>query len=188
MPRIVAIVAVLVGACTFDADYSRGHYSCSDGKCPAGLVCANATCIAPPLDAADGNGPDAPQAALTCGDAGPFPASGGTTSGTTAARTSTVSASCNGSVMNGADAVYRIDLAAGAQLTITVGSGAFPVAGYAIAPCVVTPATPACIGDTYATAGSPVDVTAATAGTYFVIVDGTAAALSGAYTLTLAVH
>jgi hypothetical protein len=184
MPRIV--VAMIAGfgfaaGCVFDADYSKGHYACSDGKCPSGLACESNACVVPRHDAAVDTVIDAPPAALTCSDPGPFPASGGSASGTTAGRTNTVSASCNGTVMNGTDAVYRLDLGAGAHATFTVTGASFPIAVYALTPCTLAPATPACLDNVYATTGSPATVTATSAGTYFVIVDGTNAGLSGTY-------
>jgi hypothetical protein len=192
MPRIAALLVVGfaagVGACVFDADYTKAHVTCSDGKCPSGLACVANACVVPHQDAAVDTLVDAPPAALTCSDPGPFPASGGMTSGTTAGRANTVSSSCNGTVMTGTDAVYRIDLAAGAHATFTVTAASFPIAIYALAPCTLAPATPTCIDNSYATSGAPTTITAASAGTYFIVVDGTNAGLSGTYTFGIAVN
>ena len=56
-----------------------------------------------------------PTAALTCSDPGTLPGAG-----STIGRTSQVSALCGGEIMNGPDAVYRVTVPAGAQLTIAI--------------------------------------------------------------------
>jgi hypothetical protein len=94
---------------------------------------------------------------------------------------------CSGSVMNGADAVYRVDTAAGAQLLVSI-SGSFAVSAYVIAACNVSPATPACIGTMAATPGNPINVTTSFAGEHFIVVDSANAAANGTYTLTLDVN
>jgi hypothetical protein len=191
MPWIVVACAWLLGACFFDADYGSGRVKCSDGKCPSGLSCESGTCVARRQDAAtdgvDDAAIDARVAALTCADAGVLMSSGDSATGTTAGRSSTISAMCGGFVMNGADAVYRISTAASDQLLVSI-SGSFAASAYVIAPCSVSPATPACLTNTAATAGNPVAVTTATAGAYFVIVDATNAAQAGDYTLTVTVN
>jgi hypothetical protein len=197
MPRIARTWGLVAGsllatACSFHADYGSGSYTCRDGKCPAGLVCsANHVCVGPGSDAGGGDGAvdgvvDAPPAALTCVDPGPFPAAGGTTMGTTAGRSNTVSALCGGVVENGADAVYRVDTGVGARIQVSI-SGSYPVAAYVIAPCTIAPSTPACEGDAAASAGNPIAVTTTFAGQHFVVVDGANAGLSGTYTLTVQV-
>jgi len=184
MPRIAGLCALLVGACSFDAPYGGGHYTCSDGVCPAGYTCSPAKqCVQGGTnDAAIDGRP----AALTCSDPGPFPATGGMTSGTTASRSNTVSASCGGAVMNGPDAVYRIQLAGAKQLTVSL-TASYAASAYVIAPCQLAPATPACQSDTAAAAGSPLVVSLG-AGTYFIVLDGVNAAIGGTYTLTVAVQ
>ena len=191
MPWIVVACAWLLGACFFEADYGTGQVKCSDDKCPSGLSCENGTCVTPRRDAAadgvaDDAAIDARMAALTCADPGVL-ASGETATGSTATRSSTISAMCGGFVMNGPDAVYRITAAASDQLLVSIG-GSFPVSAYVIAPCSVSPATPTCLTNTAATAGNPVLVTTTFAGQHFVIVDATNAAQSGDYMLTVNVN
>ncbi len=189
MPWFVVVVcAFLVGACSFDGDYAGGHYTCSDDVCPSGLVCVAGECVSERKDAAlDTSMIDARLAALTCADPGLFATAGGTFAGSTASRSSTISAMCGGFVMNGADAVYRVDAASGDVLHVSV-SGSFAVSAYVIAPCSVSPATPTCLTNTAATPGNPINVTTTFAGQHFVIVDATNAAASGDYTLTLGVN
>ena len=184
MPRIAVLCAVLVGACSFDASYGGGTYTCSDGVCPSGYTCSAAKKCVPPgmLDA----GVDARPAALTCSDPGPFPVTGGMTAGTTSGRSNTVSAMCGGFIMNGPDAVYRVELATTKQLTISL-TASYAANAYVIAPCQVAPATPACETNTLASPGNPLVVSAA-AGAHYIVVDGGNAALSGMYSLTLAVQ
>lgn len=190
MPRIASICALaLVGACTFDAVYTGGHYTCSDGKCPSGYTCSKSQqCVLP--DSGTGSGSadaaiDAPQAALTCSDPGTFGAMGGSASGTTAPpRSNTVSASCNGSVMNGPDAVYKFDASIGQQVTASIAAS-YAATAYVIAPCSVTPATPACETNAYATPGNPLAFSAPATTTYYLVVDGVNPSLSGTYTVTL---
>lgn len=202
MPRFAALVvvgffnAVVAPGCWFSADYRSGNVACRDGKCPSGLSCVAAVCVAATGDGGGSNvrdaaDPDAKHdaaemAALTCADPGTFVADN-TVSGTTAGRTNTISASCNGTVMNGADAVYKISGTLGHQLTLTPHSSAYPIAAYAITPCT-TSGVPACIGNTYATDTTPVAITIPATTDYFIIVDGGNAALSGAYTLTIALN
>ncbi len=184
MPRIAVLCALLASGCWFDADYRGGHYTCSDGVCPTGEQCVAGECT---TSAGDGGSPDTTsEAALTCADPGLFASAGGTVTGSTAGRTSQMSALCGGAIMNGPDAVYRITVAAGAQLHISI-SGDYAVAAYALAPCAATPATPTCEGETGAVEDLPIVVTAATAGEQFVVVDSVSPIGSGSYSLTVSV-
>ena len=203
MPRIlqlwlgifVAMLAMLVGGCWFDADYGN-NVACSDGVCPSGLVCSSSVCVAKSIDApmteqdaaAHDAQLDAPaqMAALTCADPGTFVADS-TVTGTTTGRFNTISASCNATVMFGPDAVYKIAGAIGQQLTLTPHSSAYPVTAYAITPCSMA-GTPACIGNVYATDTTPITISIPATTDYFIVVDGGNAALSGAYSLTIALH
>jgi hypothetical protein len=138
-------------------------------------------------DAAVIDAPDAlVPAALTCTDPGTFIADD-TVTGTTMGRMNTVSALCNGIVMNGPDAVYKIAGTVGQMLTLTPHSSAYPITAYAIAPCA-TSGVPACTGSVYATDTTPVTIAIPAMADYFIIVDGGNAALSGAYSLTIALH
>lgn len=193
MPRFLVVVvsACLLGACFFDADYGSGRVTCSDGKCPSGLTCSAGECIPPTRDAAI-DGPvdvptDVPTAALNCVDPGSLGTTGGTAMGSTATRASTIAAMCNGFVMNGPDAVYLVTPGAGAQIQVSI-SGSYPVNAYVIAPCQVSPATPACLTNSFASAGNPITVTTSFAGQHFVVVDGPNPAQSGDYTLTVTVN
>ena len=188
MPWNLALcVLVLTGGCLFSADYSNGQFRCTDDKCPDGLVCTNQRCIKPSaIDAPAGDAPidmmiDGRVPAFTCADPGVVLPPGGTETGTTAGRSSTISAMCGGFVMNGADAVYRVTAAAGDMYLI----GITGVRAYVIAPCSASPATPTCLGNAFASAGNPIAITAAFAGHHFIVVDHETPATTGAYTLTV---
>lgn len=194
MHRIVLACACLVGGCFFEADYRSGAVRCSDGKCPSGLACIGGTCLPPNQDAAvDAEDaaidamPDAPVAALTCVQPGLLDSAGDTASGSTTGRSSTVSAMCGGFVMNGPDAVYRIDTAASDQLVLSI-SGSYPVNAYVLAPCSAAPTTPMCLTNMAASQGNPISVTTTMAGNHWIVVDGPNAAQSGSYTLTVTVN
>ena len=189
MPWNVALCVFVMTGCVFSADYGGGRYRCSDGVCPEGLVCtADQRCVASTaidastVDAVPDAMIDARLAALTCADPGPVPAAGSTEMGTTAGRTSTISSSCGGFVMNGADAVYRLTVAAAGDMYLIGITG---VKAYVIAPCSTTPATPVCLGNAFASSGNPVAITAAFAGQHYIVVDHESPATSGAYTLTV---
>ena len=189
--RGVAVMLLALAGCFFDADYRGGQYKCSDGVCPSGLTCEQGTCVEIRKDGAvdvmDGPTFDAPPRAATCADPQPFPAAGGTASGTTTGRNNTVTAMCSGSIMTGTDAVYRVDATNGAHLLVSI-SGFSNAAAYVLAPCSAQPATPACIGTNAATQGNPINVTASFTGQYFIVVDSANAGANGTYTLTLDVQ
>lgn len=201
MPRLAPLVVVgffnvSVGAgCWFSADYRSGNVACHDDVCPSGLTCVEGVCVAhAPSDGAGSGVHDAPMidapvqmAALTCADPGTFVADN-TVSGTTAppGRTNMLSTSCNGTVMNGNDAVYKIAGTMGQHITLTPHSSAYPVAAYLIAPC--TPGFPTCISGVFATDTTPAMITLGSTGDFFIVVDGINAGLSGAYTLTVTVN
>lgn len=166
MPRIALVVAALAGGCFFEATYRRDA-AVVDDDAPA-----------------DGAGSDARVAAMTCVDPGLLT---GTATGTTASRSNLVTASCEGSVMNGPDAVYRIDAQVGAQLLVSI-SGSYAVNAYVLAPCSAAPATPTCLTNMAAAVGDPISVTTTFAGQHFIVVDNPNPALSGTYTLTVTVQ
>lgn len=189
MPRFVLACAVVssLGACRFDADYTGAHFTCTDGVCPSGLACVAKVCVAPgDAASADARAIDARPAALTCADPGVLPAGGGSASGTTATRADAMSATCNALVMNGPDAVYAVDAALGQHVAISI-AGSYPVRAYLLTPCLPAPQQPTCIGNAFASAGSPVTITAAVAGRQYVVVDGENAALAGTYDLAVTV-
>lgn len=187
MPRILL---VLLAGCSFEAEYGPGVRCESDGRCPDGLFCHFGVCgpnrtldggiDAPPADAMV----DARLAALTCADPGVVPAGGGSSAGTTAGRSSLVSAMCNGSIMNGGDAVYRIDLAAPAMLLVAITGGR---EAYVLASCEPAPATPVCTGSMAATEGNPI-APSLPAGTHFIVVDDATAGSTGSYSLDVTVQ
>lgn len=196
MPRIALVcLCLLVGACSFDADYSGGTYYCSGGaRCPSGLECrgdlpGKPECREPRRDAAidaldDDAMPDARQALLTCGDPGVLPIAGDTVTGSTANRTNMVAPLCSGSMMFGFDAVYRLDVAAGKQVTLNVAASHAATA-YIVQPCV---SNMGCVGNTYAFPNSPATITVLAGGPPFIVVDSGLAAAAGMYTLDVIVN
>ena len=197
MPRFTALVVVgifNVAGCWFSADYRSGNVACRDGICPSGLTCVSEVCVA---NAGDGGGsnahdaridgmPDAVEmAALTCADPGTFIADN-TVSGTTTGHSNALMTTCNGTVMNGNDTVYKIAGSLNHQVTLTPHSSAYPVTAYVITPC--TPGFPTCVGNTFATDTAPATVTFNQTTDFFIVVDGLNPAQSGAYTLTIALN
>ncbi len=190
MPWIALVCACLVGACSFDADYSGGMYRCTkDGKCPSGLKCSDSkVCIAGDdagLDASSDAMSDARQAALTCADPGLLPATGGSDVNTTSGKSPKVSAQCNGTVMTAADTVYKIEPGAGKQMLvgITTTDSGFSVTAYVTTTCPSS----ACLTNAYATPGNPISITAL-AGPHYIVVDSGLSAASGPYTLDVSVN
>jgi hypothetical protein len=165
----------------FRADYDGAELTCSDGRCPPGAQCQGGRCIRSTSDGGTDAPTDATPHALTCADPMPVPATGGTFPGTTAGRGSTVSSMCNGFIMNGPDAVYSIDLAAGAQVQIGITGQR---EAYLIQPCA---SSPPCLGNMRAAAEAPISLTAP-AGRSFIVVDDELAGAEGEYTLTVTVN
>lgn len=190
MPRIPLLVAAICAAalagCFFSADYGSGNFTCTDNVCPADFECIAGHCqrirhdAGPPIDMMI----DARLPALTCADPGAIPATGGMADGTTVGRSNTVASACGGFVFNGKDAIYKIDLTAGKMLHVDVKGGR---KAYVIAACIVSPNTPACIGNTVALPGSPITVTPA-AGPSFIIVDDENPANASAYMLDVTIN
>jgi hypothetical protein len=187
MPRSpVLCVLFLVGACSFEADYSAGGFTCEDGRCPAGLECSVEQVCGPPADAAvdtPSDIPDASEPALTCDDPGLL-ASGTVFSGDTAGKPMVVAPLCNGFVMNGREAVYRIEAAAGDQLLVEILQG--PLRAYVIdgADC---PTATTCIANAVAIRNVPATVSPG-AGVAYVIVDHELAGTDGTYQLKVTVQ
>lgn len=199
MPRIVvACACLLVGACSFDANYSGATIYCSDDKCPSGLSCETdgqgaKVCREPRRDAAvdvtdSRDAQDARQQALTCNDPGIIPMTGGTVTGTTANRPlgNSITTTCNGSMMLGYDAVYRLDnVGAGMQVNVSISAmGWTGAAAYIIQPCATNTN---CIGNIYAQPNASVNITTVAAGVPYVVVDSTLSGTNGQYTLSVSV-
>ena len=89
--------------------------------------------------------------------------------------------------MNGTDAVYKVAAGASQHVVVSVVSGDFPAKAYVLQPCTPAPATPTCLGNSYAAIGNPISVATTTAGDYFVVVDCDLAADAGAYSMTVSV-
>ena len=173
----IAVVCLLVVGCSFDADYAGAR--CSD-VCPSHLECrmvgGDKQCLEKRKDAAvdmpldmmvDGN--DAMPPRLDCGDPGIL-SSGVTVSGTTVGRTNLMQSFCGGGFQNAADAVYQITtMQPNKQLNVTITTAS--LSAYVINACMTGTNTPACLGGSAASNGSPITVTAANAGAYFVVVD-----------------
>ena len=196
MPRIALVCLLLVGACRFDADYSGANVRCSDDMCPAGLECrvvdGQKVCREPRMDAAvdmpgdmsdaDGN----PGVALTCADPGIL-TSGQTVSGNTTARMNLMTSFCGGGVQNAFDAVYRITTTApNKQLLVNISNSS--LSAYVLNACMQQPNTAACLGSNPANQGNPINVAAAAAANYWVVVDNLNAGLVGPYTLTVTIQ
>jgi hypothetical protein len=183
-PRVKhALVLLFIGGCFFDADYSSGHYTCTDGVCPSGLVCVERQCVMERKDAAvidTMSVVDAKPHAATCADPQPFPSTGGMTGGTTVGRANNMTSMCAGAIQNGLDAVYDIGPTTGPILVSVTGS--FAVTAYAVSTCT---ATTACVSNTTAVPENPLSIPA---GTYWIVVDSVNPAASGTYTLTLEVQ
>ncbi len=195
MPWKLALCALLLGACFFDASYGPG-VRCNDGKCPSGLICVtqgeDRRCLtevpidAPPDSPRIDASPDGPPAnALTCVDPGPIAAGGGTFSGATLNRSNFVTATCGGFVMNGRDAVYRVtNTTVGDHILVSITG----VKAYVLAPCAATPAIPTCLGNSFASPGNPISVTTTFVGPHFIVVDHETAGLGAAYSLMVTVN
>lgn len=174
--RGVVVVALFSG-CSFAADYGGGTYTCSDGKCPSGLSCVAEVCVDPTMIDAPVDLPiDEAVHALTCADPGAI-ALGGSESGTTTGKPSNLGSMCGGFVMNGKEAVYKIELTGSAVVVGVTGQRK----AYVIAQCVVP--APACLGNAFATEGNPISVTPAV-GASFIVVDDENPANDGSYTVT----
>jgi hypothetical protein len=197
MPRIALVCLLLVGACRFDADYTGATVRCSDEMCPAGLECrevdGHKVCLEKRMDAAidmpaDTMGMDAdgnPGVALTCVDPGIL-TSGQPVSGNTTPRMNLMTSFCGGGVQNAYDAVYRITTTApNKQLLVSINSS---LSAYVLNACMQTPNTAACLGSNPANQGNPINVAAAAAGNYWVVVDNLNAGIMGPYTLTVTIQ
>jgi hypothetical protein len=189
MPRIALVVLCVLGGCSFEANYADGVYRCTDGMCPAPLVCEqnldkDYVCRTERRDAAvDGSGDGsmgdaAPAHAMTCTDPQPL-INNESFKSTTHDRSPKLATACLNRTMYGPDAVHAIEPGAGKTMTIKVDA-AFAATAYVLSGCSQT----ACNGNVYATPGNPVSVYTL-AGVHYVVVDSTAANVDGDYTLTV---
>lgn len=190
MPRIALVCACLAGACSFEADYTEGPFYCRDSPaCPDGLTCAEDKVCRPLADAAihtpDDAMIDARVAALNCADPGVLGQASGAVTGSTSSRLDTVQAMCDGSVMFGRDAVYRVDVDAGAMILVDIAG---TQRAYVITACSTPPASPMCVGGSSARAGNPINITASAAGPHFIVVDHPTVNVGGDYELTVTVQ
>lgn len=195
MPRIALVcLSLLLGACSFDADYSGGNYLCTgrENSCPLGLECRTVgdekRCLErsdAAIDALDDAMPDARKAALNCADPGVIPPTGGGDMDTTVGRTPKVAPMCNGTVMTAVDAVYRITPGAGKQMLVDIATtnASFSVTAYVTTACPST----ACLTNMYAFPGNPISVTTL-AGDHYIVVDSGISADSGPYTLAVTIN
>ncbi len=198
-PRQLALVAL--AACSFDRGYGDATVACStsDPRCPDGYVCEGGICRDHRADADASPGPDASVCQLAsgqpdndrCADAIPLTvdAAGVTVYGDTTGYAGDVAPAtlpgCTGSVEPGPDAIYRVDLPAGATLTADLAPVGFDGAVYLLDGCSLTAA---CHGGADALGVGAIDhavMTAPTAGTYYVVVDASMASAAGCYRLSL---
>jgi hypothetical protein len=194
-----AIVLAFLAACRFDADYGGTALRCptESSRCPDGFTCIAGVCTANAPDAA--TGPDATTCELAaqhdpndvCGGARDLTTAALMPGGTVAYGTTTGYANdltpsslldCTGQPELGADAIFRLTLAAGDDVALTLAPDGWTGDVYLIAGCSETAA---CEGG--AAAFATANVTIATAGTYYVIVDAPVAGAGGCYALTATV-
>lgn len=125
----------------------------------------------------------------TCADAYRVPSTGGTFRGTTTGYgadvgTTVRAGSCTGWEQAGADALYRVELAAGQRLVASLNT-AWDAALYLVSDCAQSATT--CVAGQDNGNPESLDFTASTAGTYFLVVDSWRAGASnvGNYTLSI---
>jgi hypothetical protein len=191
MPRFLFALTIFLGACSFDGRYPDGVPCGADLKCPSGRTCFEGACVSMiPIDMAPDEmmPPDMRMPDLTCGDPGIVNAAGGTVMGTTVGGSSKMSSLCGGIVNNGFDRVYRINMNGTNMLRVAIDAGARKAYVLTMSSCIESPSTPACIGNTRASMGSPLTITPL-AGPAWVVVDDETAGAGGAgtYTMTLTV-
>jgi hypothetical protein len=207
--RAVAAAAVAtaaatggLAACGFDADYSDTRLLCppSSPRCPPGYTCAAGVCTTGADDGGPGDaGPDASVCELAmsqpdndgCGAAIDLTAAalaaGGTiaygdTTGYASDLTPSTLPDCTMSPEPGPDAIYRLTLAAGDSLAVTLSPDGWTGHVYVTDACT---GTAACQGG--AAAFSPLTVPITTAGTYYVVVDAPASGAAGCFALAATV-
>lgn len=204
MPRDVrqtpcVLVALFLGACRFDADYGGTELRCppESPACPDGYACVAEVCVT-------GGGTDAPATdASACELAAQAPdndlcgaaidltaaalAAGGTiaygdTTGYVNNLTPSSLPGCTGEPQPGPDALYRMTLAAGDTVTLTLSPEGWTGAVYLIDACT---STAGCEGGAAAFSQASIAITAP--GTYYVVVDAPASSAAGCFALAAAI-
>lgn len=192
------MLALALASCRFDGDYDGSALTCppSSPSCPPGYTCVGMVCIrgadGPPADA----GPDASVCDLAaladdndvCGDSIDLTTAALTPAGTLAHGDTTGYANdltpstlpdCTGQPEPGPDALYRLTLAAGDTVHLTLSPEGWTGAVYLIDACN---GTATCEGGAASFADATISI--ATAGTYFVVVDAPTAGAAGCFTLS----
>ncbi len=180
-----------VPGCEYDSDCPEGQIcddagqcvepECNnDADCPEGQACVANQCVVPAQGDACGN---------------PFVVTGlpfaatGVDIGIFANNFWFDGESCTGYSNSGADAVYAVTLAAGQNVSITLGS-TFDGALYVLGECFGGPLTlGACLAgadEGLANESETISLQPATAGTYYVVVDVWSGGASGTFDLTIA--
>lgn len=204
--QCVLLVAVAAtSGCDFDVDYDGTRLRCSAAApdCPAGFRCVADVCT-PSAEVDAGGGPDASVCQLAaqasandrCAAALDLTAAalaaGGTiaygdTTGYAGDLAPTTLPGCTGSVAPGPDAIYRVTLAAGDALALSLAPQAHDGAVYLLDGCSLTAA---CRGGADALGVGAIDATTiaiTTSGTYYLVVDASAAGAAGCYALAVAI-
>lgn len=207
--RVVFALVFAVGwiGCTISSDFTGTQYTCNDGRCPPGFRCVEKRCVdgdGGPRDAAAE--PDAILDAMTdamidaptctfeprsdsCAPAdleeltAVAQAGGQTVCGSTTGNTNAL-LGCAGAPLPGLDAVFRFSATAGQQVTATLRPMGFNGAVYLLTDC-----SGQCLdlADDLGVGGTETaQVTAATSGDHYVVVDSGSGA--GAFELVVAVQ
>jgi hypothetical protein len=199
----VAVVAAGLTACAFEADYGDTILACppSSPRCPEGHACVNDVCTAGgSLDASpiDTRTADSSTCDLavgegtrdTCGQARDLTPDASMTGGTTVYGdtsgyvndlTPSTLPDCTTSPEPGPDAIWRVTTTAGQTLTVTFSPDGWSGDVYIIDACT---STADCVegGPMF----TPVSVSPP-AGTYYIVVDSRAAAVSGCFSLDVTI-
>jgi hypothetical protein len=157
----------------------------------ADLDAADIDAMPPPIDAMPIDAPTggpvdtcAQALDLTAGAMGP---SGTTVAGDTTGYADDVrpTGTCTGYLPDGPDAIYSVNASAGQQIMATVTPAGWDISIYVTQTCTLDPAC--LVGADTGLSGTPETVshTAATAGTYYIVVDGWNPGVQGAYSLNV---
>jgi hypothetical protein len=193
--RQIVFALVALAGCRFDADYDGARLVCppASPRCPDGYACVEGTCVSGAVDApptADASVCELAAAVPDndgCGDARDLTAAalmpGGTvvhgdTTGYAGDLTPSTLPGCTGVPEPGPDAVYRMTLVAGDDITFTLTPDGWDGDAYFTNGCS---GTATCLGGADAFMEQAIAI--GTAGTYFLIVDAPASGASGCFTL-----